>query len=46
MLLSGLVLAQWAPVALFIIIALCAASVVVYSYVEWKREQHPASTPR
>jgi uncharacterized membrane protein len=46
MLLSGLVLAQWAPVALFVIIALCAASVLVYSYVEWKREQNPASTPR
>src|ERR1700686_1375052 len=39
MLLSGLVLAQWAPVTVFIIIALCAGSVLVYSYLEWKREQ-------
>jgi uncharacterized membrane protein len=46
MLLSGLVLAQWAHVAVFIIIALCAASVLVYSYVEWKREQNPVGAPR
>ena len=46
MLLSGLVVAPWAHAALSIIIAICAASVVIYSYVEWKREQNPASAPR
>jgi uncharacterized membrane protein len=45
-LLSALVTAQWAPVVLFSVISLCAASVLIYSYVEWKREQPSASTPR
>jgi uncharacterized membrane protein len=46
MVLSALVTAPWAPVALFTIIVLCTASVLVYSYVEWKREQSPAGAPR
>jgi len=46
MLLSGLVVAPWARTGLSVLIALCAASVVIYSYVEWKREQNPASASR
>jgi uncharacterized membrane protein len=46
MILSGVVVAAWARTGLSVLIALCAASVVIYSYVEWKREQNPASAPR
>ena len=46
MVLSALVTAPWAPVVLFTIIVLCTASVLIYSYVEWKREQTPAGAPR
>ena len=46
MVLSALVTAPWAPVVLFTIIVLCTASVLIYSYVEWKREQIPADAPR
>lgn len=46
MVLSALVTAPWAPVALFTIIVLCTASVLIYSYIEWKREQSPAGAPR
>ncbi len=45
MVLSALVAAPWAPVVLFTIIVLCTASVLIYSYVEWKREQTPAGAP-
>ena len=46
MVLSALVTAPWAPVVLFTIIVLCTASVLIYSYVEWKREQTPAGAPQ
>jgi len=46
MVLSVLVTAPWAPVVLFTIIVLCTASVLIYSYVEWKREQTPAGAPQ
>jgi len=46
MILSGVVVAAWARTGLSVLIALCAASVVIYSYIEWKREQNPASAPR
>jgi uncharacterized membrane protein len=31
--------AKWAQVVLVTVITLCAATVVIYSYLEWKREQ-------
>jgi uncharacterized membrane protein len=46
MVLSAMVTAPWAAVLLFTIIVLCTASVLIYSYVEWKREQTPAGAPR
>jgi uncharacterized membrane protein len=46
MVLSAMVTASWAAVLLFTIIVLCTASVLIYSYVEWKREQTPAGAPR
>jgi len=39
MLLAGFVWVQWAHVVLFTVILLCSAGALVYSYVEWKREQ-------
>lgn len=44
--LAGLFWVQSAHVVLFGAIALIAVSVMVYSYVEWKREQPSASTVR
>jgi uncharacterized membrane protein len=46
MLLSGLVVPQWGQLVIFTIVALCTASVLIYSYVEWKREQSPAAAAR
>jgi uncharacterized membrane protein len=40
--LAGLVLVQWAHIVLFAVMLLVTASVLIYSYVEWKREQRPA----
>lgn len=31
--------AKWAQVVLITVITLCAATVLIYSYLEWKREQ-------
>jgi uncharacterized membrane protein len=39
---AGFLLVQWAHAVLFTVVLLCAASVLIYSYLEWKREQ-PAS---
>jgi uncharacterized membrane protein len=44
MLLAAFFSAQWAHVILFSVILICSAGVLVYSYVEWRREQQPAST--
>jgi uncharacterized membrane protein len=44
--LGALVMPQWAHVVLLTVILLCTATVLIYSYVEWKREQSPASAPR
>jgi uncharacterized membrane protein len=44
--LAALVMAQWAHVVLVTVIVVCTATVLIYSYVEWKREQIPASAPR
>ena len=43
MILAAFVSAQWAHVVLFAVILLCSAGVMVYSYLEWRREQRPAS---
>jgi uncharacterized membrane protein len=34
---------QWAHVVLVAVISLCAATALIYSYLEWKREQSAAS---
>jgi uncharacterized membrane protein len=44
--LAGLVMTQWAHIVLVTVTLLCTATVLIYSYVEWKREQSPASAPR
>ena len=44
--LAGLFWVQWAHAVLFASLTLIAVSVMVYSYVEWKREQPAASTVR
>ena len=36
---SAFLWVQWAHAVLFAVVLLCAASVLVYSYLEWKREQ-------
>lgn len=41
--LAALAMTQWAHIVLVTVILLCTASVLTYSYVEWKREQSPAS---
>jgi uncharacterized membrane protein len=43
-LLAGLTLGHWAHVVTFVVITLCAAAVLIFSYLEWKREQTPAPT--
>jgi uncharacterized membrane protein len=44
--LAALVMEQWAHIVLITVVVLCTATVFIYSYLEWKREQDPASTPR
>jgi uncharacterized membrane protein len=44
--LAALVMEHWAHVVLITVVLLCTAGVFIYSYVEWKREQNPASAPR
>ncbi len=39
----GLHLVVFAHIVLFAVILLCSAGVMVYSYLEWRREQRPAS---
>lgn len=41
MVLAAFVSAQWAHVVLFAVILTCSAGVMVYSYLEWRREQPP-----
>jgi uncharacterized membrane protein len=41
--LAALAMTQWAHIVLVTVVLLCTASVLTYSYVEWKREQSPAS---
>jgi uncharacterized membrane protein len=38
-LIGGLAVPQWTPVLMFTVILMCLASVLTYSYLEWKREQ-------
>jgi uncharacterized membrane protein len=40
--LGALVTVQWAHVVMTTVILLCLATVLAYSYLEWKREQSPA----
>ncbi len=42
--LGALLLPMWTHIVLFIIVSLCVASVLIYSYLEWKREQPRAGT--
>ncbi|HEV2017709.1 MAG TPA: SdpI family protein [Gemmatimonadaceae bacterium] len=44
--LAALAMQQWAHVVLITVVLVCTATVLIYSYVEWKREQNPASVPR
>lgn len=39
---AALVMAQWAQVVLVAVVTLSVASVLIYSYLEWKREQAPS----
>jgi uncharacterized membrane protein len=43
---AGFAVQQWAHVVLITVVLVCTATVLIYSYVEWKREQSPASVPR
>ncbi len=42
--LAALTIPQWAHIVLVTAVLLCTAAVLIYSYVEWKRDQSPAST--
>ena len=44
--LAALVMEQWAHIVLITVVVLCTATVFIYSYLEWKREQNPASVTR
>jgi uncharacterized membrane protein len=44
--LAALAVAQWAHIVLVAVVLLCTAAVLTYSYIEWKREQSPASPAR
>jgi uncharacterized membrane protein len=44
--LAALLTAQWAQIVLVIVTVVCTATVLIYSYVEWKREQPTVSAPR
>jgi uncharacterized membrane protein len=37
--LAALLVAQWAQIVLFAVVMVCTAVVLIYSYLEWKREQ-------
>ena len=41
--LAGLLTGQWANIVMTIVVVLCTMSVLVYSYIEWKREM-PSQT--
>jgi hypothetical protein len=43
-LVGGLLMSRGAHIVLFAVINLCAASVILYSYVEWKRERSGAQS--
>ena len=45
-LLAALFAPQWAHITLFLIVAACAAAVLIYSYVEWRREKTSGETGR
>jgi len=40
------VTAQWAHIVLVTVVLLCTAAVLIYSYLEWKREQAPVTPAR
>jgi uncharacterized membrane protein len=44
--LGALAMQQWAHIVLIAVILACTATVLVYSYIEWKREQSLAGAPR
>jgi uncharacterized membrane protein len=44
--LAAFVMQRWAHVTLIAVVLICVATVLVYSYLEWKREQHPAGAFR
>ena len=44
--LAALAMEQWAHIVLITVVLLSTATVFIYSYVEWKREQNPASAPQ
>ena len=44
--LAALAMEQWAHIVLITVVLLCTATVFIYSYVEWKREQNPSSVTR
>jgi uncharacterized membrane protein len=44
--LGALAMQQWAHIVLIAVILACTATVLIYSYIEWKREQSLAGAPR
>jgi uncharacterized membrane protein len=44
--LGALAMQQWAHIVLIAVILACTATVLIYSYLEWKREQSLASAPQ
>jgi len=44
--LGALLMQQWAHIVLISVMLICIATVLIYSYVEWKREQTPVGAPR
>jgi len=44
--LAALAMEQWAHIVLITVVLLCTATVFIYSYLEWKREQNPSSVTR
>jgi uncharacterized membrane protein len=45
-LIGGLAMPQWTPFLMFTVILICVASVLTYSYLEWKREQTATNAAR
>jgi uncharacterized membrane protein len=41
---AALLWVQWVHVVLITVVLLATAAVMIYSYLEWKREQAPART--